>query len=204
VRAIVAGGLMSIVLIGCDAADPAPPSVVASSPGASVDAETPAFRFVVHARRIETTTRDPLGERARRAIGDAFDAVHRLVNDLYVKGFLDPDAWRAGDYDAVFDLFSGGARVAARERARALTAGTDAGERFTSIDPAGGGLWLRALVDRAGAANLVSSVVRFRARTHGDEPTLFRSEGTFLFRRTGDGWRIVAFRVVRRDRGRVT
>jgi hypothetical protein len=202
VRAAILCVLLAMAVTSCDA-DTGPedrsdaPSVTASpSPG------TPAFRFVVHARRIEATDRARFGNRDRRRVQDVIDTVRGLVTDLYVEGFLDPAGWGTGDYEPVFGLFAGGAREAARSRTRALTAGADAADRFTTIQPAGGGLWLRALVDRSGAASLVSGIVRFRARADGDEPTLFRSEATYLFRRTGDGWRIVAFEVVRRDRER--
>ncbi len=199
VPAIVVGALFVLALGSCDADGP-PETTPAPSP--SAEGSVPPFRFAVSARRIETTHRAPLGRRDRRRVQDVLDEIRGRVTDLYVAGFLDAGRWRTGDYDPVFDLFAGGARDAARARVAALTAGPDAVDRFTAIRPAGGRIALRALLDRSGAATLVSSVVRFRARADGDEPTLLWSEATYLFRRTEHGWRIVAFHVVRRDRER--
>ena len=58
------------------------------------------------------------------------------------------------------------------------------------------------LLDRSGAASLVAAAVRFRALAQGEEPMVFDSQGTYLFGRTADGWRIVSFTVVLDDRER--
>jgi hypothetical protein len=172
------------------------------SPAASVAPETPAFRFRVTARRIEPTTGAGLSERDRRAARRATDAAQALLTRLYVEGFLDPSSWREADYDAAFAVFTRAAASEARRRAGAVTAGPHAGDRYTAIEPAGGTLSLRVLVDRAGAPALVAGVVEFRARALGDPPVAIRSEGSFLLRRGAHGWRIVSFDVVRRDRPR--
>jgi ketosteroid isomerase-like protein len=200
VRAFVVAVLTLSAAASCDAVTP-PDQVPSTAPSPPDEAAAPAFRFVVGARRIEATDPTRVGRRDRRRAQEILRAVRDRITDLYVAAFLDPERWETGDYDVVFALFAGGARAAARERAAALTAGPDAAARFTTIRRAGGRIVLRALVDRSGAATLVSSAVRFRARVEGDEPALLRSQATYLLRRTDGGWRIVAFEVVRRDRG---
>lgn len=202
-RAVAICGTATLLLtpaIACDAGDPPPArdrSASAAPPPASQEA--PNLRFRVEARAIERSAPGNLGKRERTRARRAMDTVQGLVRDLYIAAYLDPASWRPGSYAEVFDLFAGGARAEARTRARALTAGEDAGERFTAIEPAGATLRLRVLMDRTGAASLVAGSVRFRARALGDAPALFRSEGTYLFRPTREGWRIVSFQVVRDD-----
>lgn len=203
-RALMSAGAALLLLVpatACDAGDP-PQDLerTEAAPSPSISQDTPGLRFRVEARAIERSARGDLGKRERTRARRAMDTVQRLVTDLYVAGYLDPASWGTGSYGNVVDLFAGGARAEARTRLRALTAGADAGERYTGIEPAEARLQLRVLMDRTGAASLVASSVRFQARALGDRPTTFRSEGTFLFRPTRDGWRIVSFQVVRDDR----
>jgi hypothetical protein len=162
--------------------------------------ETPSFRFNVEDRDVVATEPGRVSKRDRKIALGAAETVRSLVTDLYVEAFLDPGSWGSGTYDDVFRAFAGGATAEARERAGALTAGADAAERFDLIEPIGGRLALRVLVDRTGKPTLVASVVRFRARGTGEEPTVIRSEGSFLFRRVEGAWRIVSFQVERADR----
>jgi hypothetical protein len=168
--------------------------------GSSEAPGTPAFRFRVTSRRIETTGPAALSKPDRRAARRASDAAGAVLTRLYTEGFLDPTSWREEDYAQAFSVFTRAAAGEARRRAGAVTAGADAGERFTAIEPAGGKLRLRVLVDRFGTPALVAGVVEFRARAAGDAPVAIRSAGTFLLRRVGGGWRIVSFDVERRER----
>jgi hypothetical protein len=161
---------------------------------------TGSFRFNVRDREVVPTAGEHVSKRERRLAREAADEAQSLVTDLYVGAFLDPETWTSGTYDGVFEIFAGDARAEARRRAGILTAGENAGDRFDVIDPVGGRLVMRILLDRGGAPILVSSKVGFRARASGDERTLIQSEGWYLFRRVEGAWRIVSFDVERADR----
>ena len=197
----VVTALVAIVLIACEAERPpaAPPSSQETSPTVSTPA-TPSFRFAVARREVVRTARGGLSKRDRRIAQDAARSVRTLITDLYAGAFLAPDAWRTGDYDDVFAIFAGEARQEAQRRTGTLTAGEDAAQRFDSIEPTGGRLKLEILLDRSGKPAIVATDVTFRARGSGAEPTLLRSDGSYLFRRIDGGWRIVSFDVARADR----
>lgn len=194
----------TLLLASCEGeAPPDPPTGTAdATPSGSVSPGVPSFGFDVGDRDVLPTERGHLGQRIRRGAREAADRVETLITELYVGAFLDPEQWVAGTYDDVFDVFAGSARAEARQRTGILTAGAEAGDRFERIEPMKGRLLLRVLLDRGGKPLLVASKVRFRARGVGPEPVLFRSDGSFLFRRIEGAWRIVSFGVERSDRNR--
>jgi hypothetical protein len=193
----------TVLLVSCDGgtSDGDPPASDAS-PSASVAPEAPSFGFDVGDREVVATAPGHLTERERRGAREAADRVESALTDLYVAAFLDPERWASGTYDEVFDVFAGVARPEAQRRTGILTAGGDAADRFERIEPRKGRLTMRILLDRGGKPVLVSSAVRFLARSFGADPLSIRSEGTFVFQRIDGAWRIVSFDVARGDRER--
>jgi hypothetical protein len=189
------------LLVACESGPPATPdrSGAGETSAGSVAAEIPAFHFRLGDRDVVPTARGHISTRDRRDAREAADAVRSAVTDLYVGAFLDPANWMSGSYDEVFQLFAGGAGGEALSRAGTLTAGEDAAQRFEAIEPIDGRVAMRILIDRSGKPTLIASVVRFRARGIGDEVTLIRSDGTYLFRRVDGTWRIVSFQIERAD-----
>jgi hypothetical protein len=198
---VVVAAFLTIVLVACEAERPAAvePSAPETSPTVSAPA-TPSFRFALSRREVVRTARGGLSKRDRRIAQEAARSVRSLITDLYAGAFLAPDAWGTGDYDDVFAIFAGQARQEAQRRTGTLTAGEDAAQRFDSIEPVVGRLKLEILLDRGGKPAIVSTAVTFRARGSGAEPTLLRSDGSYLFRRIDGAWRIVSFDVARADR----
>jgi hypothetical protein len=196
-RAAVATLALALLAAGCDAKAP-PATSPPASPEVTSPAEppVPAFRFRVQRHAVRSAP-GGLRRRARRAVARAAEAARSVVTDLYVEAFLDPASWRPADFDDVFRAFAGPAAAEARRRVGVLTAGAGAGDRFDAIEPISGTLDLRVLLNRSAEPVLVASTVRFRARALGDDPTVLRSAGTFLLRRTRGAWRIVSFDVQR-------
>jgi hypothetical protein len=147
-----------------------------------------------------STVSGRLSKRERRTAREASGRVQSILKELYVGAFLDPENWTTGTYDDLFEIFAGNAREEARRREAILTAGENAGDRFDRIEPVDGRSAMQILLDRGWKPIVVASTVRFQARGSGAEPTLIRSEGTYLFRRTKAVWRIVSFDVERADR----
>jgi hypothetical protein len=183
-----------------DAGTEVRPGQTAASPTASTEPEITSFRFEVADREVMSTVSGRLSKRERRTAREASGRVQSILKELYVGAFLDPENWTTGTYDDLFEIFAGNAREEARRREGILTAGEDAGDRFDRIEPVDGRSAMQILLDRGGKPIVVASTVRFQARGSGAEPTLIRSEGTYLFRRTKAVWRIVSFDVERADR----
>lgn len=206
VAVAVAVAAVILLFVSCESGPPVTPgrSGGTETSTGSAEAEIPSFRFRLGDRDVVPTARGHISTRDRRGAREAGDAVRSAVTDLYVNAFLDPSNWTSGGYDEVFGLFAGGGVGEARSRADTLTAGADAAERFETIEPIDGRLAMRILIDRNGTPTLIASVVRFRARGIGDQTTLIRSDGTYLFRRVDGRWRIVSFEVERADQRKET
>jgi hypothetical protein len=200
VAALLATGTIWLLIRDTDPGTEVRPGQTDASPPDSAELEIPSFRFDVGDRELVPSARGHVSRRDRRTARQAADRVQSVVTDLYVGAFLDPGHWTAGTYDEVFEIFAGSAREEARRRVGVLTAGEGAGDRFDGIEPIDGRLALRILLDRGGKPIVVAGKVRFRARGSGAEPTLIRSDGTYLFRRIEGAWRIVSFDVERSDR----
>jgi hypothetical protein len=124
-----------------------------------------------------------------------------VIDTIYTEGFLDPSSWRGGEYDEAWAQFSDAATGRAEDSAQALTAGSSAGDAYTTIEPAKATVRPRVLVDDAGRPVSVAAVVFFSAKgVHQDGSyTLFKSTGQYFLRRDGSEWKVVAFDVRRAD-----
>jgi hypothetical protein len=171
-----------------------------ASDGDVAEPGVPAFRFTTSSRTLVRTSDKPLGPRLKRASAAAASAAEDVLTDLYVEGFLDPANWREGSYGGAFRGFTPGARARAAARPGLLTAGAQAGTRFDDIEPKGGTIATRILLDRQGAPVLVVAVVRFSAVATGAETETLRSSGQYFLERVRGRWTIVSFDVTRDDR----
>jgi hypothetical protein len=167
-----------------------------------VSPQTPEFEFklvsVTPVAGAEHTKGDP--DAVAKKAGDGI----RLVLDrMYALAFLDPNDWKNGNYASVFGFFD---RGAAAKRAEAdvstLTLGTDAGRRFSDVQPAGGTLSVRVLVDEAGIPVSASAAVQFKARATGSQgpSELVSSTGYYFMHILEGGWTIFAYSISRDDK----
>ena len=169
--------------------------------GTAVDPGTPPFDFkVAKAVAIPVTT----GQTPKRLAAAANTAASGAVNTIdtvYTEGFLDPSSWEDADYDDAWSQFSKDAAERAQADADTLTAGSDAGPAYDTIEPAKSTLRPRVLFDDNGKPVSVVAVVFFSAKGIHDDGsyTLFKSTGQYFLRRDGSDWKVVAFDVHRAD-----
>ncbi len=171
------------------------------SGGTTVAAETPELTFTVEkalAIRV-TPTQSPkkLAAAATTAGDDAVD----VIDTIYTEAFLDPSSWDGGNYDDAWAQFTDDAATQAEANADILTAGPAAGDAYTTIEPAKALAKPRVLMDDAGKAVSIETVVTFTAKGMHDDGsfTLFKSTGHYFLRRDGSDWKVVAFQVHRDD-----
>jgi hypothetical protein len=138
--------------------------------------------------------KNPAQEAARQTTG--------VIHQLYTSAFLDPANWQSGTYDSAYALFSSSAAAQAKASADVLTAGPQAGDTFTDIQPGKATIQSRVLMDLRGNPFTVVAKVTFTAEgTQTDErTTLLVSSGSFFLRRVNGDWKIVAFDVHRGDK----
>ena len=161
----------------------------------------PAFDFPPPQVGIEATSEnantDSLRETAEKAAGD----VVPIMDQLYTEAFLDPNNWKDGEFDEVWELFDEIALPSAQSAVETLTLGVNAGDVYQSVEPGKGKLKVRALFDEDG--NIVSMValVSFEAYGAGKDGTYSNvvSSGQYFLRNTGDGWKIYSFDAKRLD-----
>jgi hypothetical protein len=173
-------------------------------PGTSKSPElpTPDFQFTgtktVAIPTVATQSAKKLKEPAQEAARQTTGVIHRL----YTAAFLDPANWQSGTYDSAFEVFSSSAAAQAKTSADVLTAGPQAGETFSDIQPGKAAIKSRVLMDLRGNPSTVVAKVTFTAQgTQTDGPTtLFVSSGSFFLRRLNGDWKIVAFEVRRGDK----
>jgi len=172
-----------------------------SGSGTAVDPTTPELTFTTAKAKVVTVTpaQHPkaLADAAEAASGDAVAA----IDTVYTEGFLDPSSWEDGDYDDAWSVFTDAAGGRAEADVDALTAGTEAGSAYDTIEPVKATMRPRVIVDDRGRAVSVAAVVYFAARgVHADGSyTLFKSTGQYFLEPADGGWRIVAFDVRRAD-----
>jgi hypothetical protein len=127
--------------------------------------------------------------------------VLKIMNAIYVGGFLDPNNWQTGAYDSVWASFDQGAAAEAKKQIDTLTAGSGAGAAFERITPRSGTMQARVLLDSKDVPFSVLASVEFRAVGRGKDGSelLISSNGQFVFQLFGGVWKVVSFRVVRND-----
>jgi len=173
---------------------------------------TPPFAFKVSKKSgaLQTaavTSTKPTGKnpeiKLRGSAKEASQAAITSVTALFTEGFLDPGNWQSGSYDNVWDGFDTGAGTQAQNKdAAILTAGTSAGDAFSTILPAVSSVRTKVLLDQKGAPVSVDAIVTFRAvgaTKTGPKNVRFVSEGQFFLQKIGSDWKIVSYQVHRAD-----
>jgi hypothetical protein len=162
---------------------------------------TPDFSFrgnkAVAIPTVATQTAKKLRGAAKATVVDTTGVIHQLET----AAFLDPANWQSGSYDSLEDVFADSARAQVQAHLDALTAGPQAGQVFSDIQPGKATISSEVLMDTHGAPFTVVATVTFTARgTAKDGPgTLFVSDGSFFLRQEGGSWKVVAFDVTRHD-----
>ena len=146
----------------------------------------------------EHTSGDPKAVAQKSA-----DDIRLVLDRMYALAFLDPSNWKAGRYDTVFGFFDRGtAARTAQADAATLTLGADAGSRFMDVQPAGGTLAVRVLLDKGGAPVSASAAVDFKAKGSGKGGSgeMIVSTGQYFMHILEGGWTIFGYSVSRHDR----
>ncbi len=177
----------------------------------SSEPPTPGFQFkVLKFHAITTgpaTTQDPNAhpdtQKASQAAGPAGTIAKALLHSYYTQAFLVPDNWRKGSYDSAFVAFSDPAKNQAEQHLAVLTAGTGAGDKYTTIKPAKATIKTRVLLDSAYRPYSVACTIFFQAdattKSGGGKVNLV-SQGRFILQKDGDAWKVMSFSVSRADK----
>jgi hypothetical protein len=169
----------------------------------NVSPGTPEFSFdLASAKAIPTENRADKGAIGAVAQKSAAD-IRGVLDRMYSLAFLDPENWKSGTYDNVFGFFDlGGAQHRAQADAGTLTLGPSAGKKFTDVQPSGGTLSVKVLVDQGGNPVNATANVVFRARATGTGGTgeIVVSKGSYFMHILEGGWSVYGFSVARDDR----
>lgn len=166
---------------------------------ASATPAIPAFDFkLVKVAPVSASSTNPskLMGPARTAAASA----RGVLDQLYREGFLDSSNWTAGSYDNLWPLFEGGAAAAARSHIDVITVGS-AASGYKTVEPANGNLTVRVLLDAKNQPATMVATTRFTAiATRSDGmTTALVSDGQYVLRPVGGGWKIASFHVTRAD-----
>ena len=166
-----------------------------------LSAKTPKFDFQL------VSTKAILG--ADHSSGDPQAVAQKAGNDIktvldrmYSLAFLDPDVWQSGNYSAVYGFFDQGAAAdKAKADAATLTLGQNAGKKFSTVQPAGGTLAVKVLVDKGGTPVSATAAVTFQAKAtgKGGPSDMVLSKGQYFMHILEGGWTILGFSVSRGD-----
>lgn len=180
-------------------------------PGHS-EAPTPFFTFTTEKAAVITTgpptTQDPNAapnkQKATQAGVPAAANAKAMLHDYYTQAFLAPDNWMNGSYDNAFTNFSDQAQAQAQHHLQALTAGTAAGDTYSSIKPTKSTLKTRVLLDANYQPYAVACTIVFNAdavKKAGGGTVVLVSQGRFILEKVGAKWEITSYTVNRADRG---
>jgi hypothetical protein len=162
---------------------------------------TPAFDFQLVSATPVTEAEHIKGDPAAVA-KKAGDDIRLVLDRMYSLAFLDPHDWKTGNYASVFGFFDqGAASKKAEADASTLTLGPN-GSRFSDVQPAGGTLSVRVLVDEAGTPVSAAAAVEFKARATGSAGSseLVTSKGHYFMHILEGGWTIFAYSIARNDK----
>ena len=161
----------------------------------------PPFDFPAPQVGIEATSEKTDVESLRATAEEAAAGAVPVIDQLYTEGFLDPNNWKDGEYDEVWELFDTSALPSAESSVETLTLGVGAGDVYQSVQPEKGKMKVRVLFDENGEVVSMVALVSFEAFAAGKDGTYTNvvSEGQFFLRDTGDGWKIYSFDAKRLD-----
>jgi hypothetical protein len=192
------GGVVALAVLGAGAylltgGEDLIPNVLDPGP------DTPSFAYdtmTVKARSSSDTHRDDLVATAEGVAPD----IQVVMTGLVQGTFVDPDTW--GDYEGVFaDAMTEEAVAGAAKDVRALTLGATADQEYEFVTPERGELTVTVFMgpdDQPAQAAAASTFVGTAESVDGTLTTV-TSKGTYLLRRTDDGWRIFSYDVQRKE-----
>jgi hypothetical protein len=194
---LVAAVVGGVLLFGSDDGPTTNPSGV----GTHVEPGTPDLTFKVERAVAIPLTPAQTPKDLADAAKAAGDSAVGVIDTIYTEAFLDPSSWDGGDYGDAWSQFTDDAATRAEAQADVLTAGSAAGDLYTTIEPEQASLQPRVLMDGEGKAVSVEAVVTFWAKGIHDDGsfTLFKSTGHYFLRHDGSDWKVMAFDVHRDD-----
>ncbi len=176
-------------------------------PGHS-EAPAPTFAFQV-AKTVPVTTvlqqpngNPPDAKKSAEAATPAAANIQKSLHAFYSNAFLAPDNWTNGTYADAFGSFSAQAQAQGMKQIDVLTAGTDAGDTYSDIQPAKATMKTRVLLDPKGEPYSAVSTVTFAVDAtlkDGTGTERLLSNGQYIFEKGPEGWMITAFSVQRSD-----
>ena len=185
--ALVAGVVASAGVLGVAAW-----SLLSGEGGPLDRREVPGFTFEVQ----EVSGAGITGRAERSALTPAVDGIRRTLDELYVRGFIDPERWDGGEFPDLTEAFAGAAAERARENVADLTLG-DVAERLSFVDPSHGRMDVRFLLGEEGNPFAAWATTLFRARGVVEDGggVAIEHRGRYLLRPVEDRWLIVGYDV---------
>ena len=179
-----------------DRSSPVPGPIV-PGPLPSSGPDSPSYELTVDVRRVETEAVN--GAVRPRDLAAPVQAISRTIGELYTIGFVDPAAWRGGEFPSLFRLFAADVREQASRDVAQLTLGP-AARLVDAVRPRPARVAVRFLAD-AGDHPVAAVVdVRFAGTAEaGEVHAPVTHEGEYVLRRLNGVWRVVSYDV----RGRV-
>jgi hypothetical protein len=169
--------------------------------GGGGDEPVPAFDFPSPKVGVETTSEKTDTKSLRSAAEKAAAEAAPVIDQLYTEAFLDPNNWKDGEYDEVWEVFDPSALPSAEASIETLTLGVSAGDVYETVEPEKGKLKMRVLFDENGGVISIVALVEFEAFGARQDGTYTNvvSNGQFFLRDGGDGWKIYSFDAKRLD-----
>ncbi len=167
------------------------------------DPQTPPFAFEASKVLVVPTTATAETEKLKTKAKPPADDIRKVMDALYIDAFLDPSNWQNGSYDDVWAMFDTGSGTEAQAQANTLTAGSGAGDAFDTILPTGTStLKTKVLFDPKSEPYSVVAIVKFKATGAGKDGQDLQmlSTGQYVFQKVDGSWKVVSFRVVRKDK----
>jgi hypothetical protein len=134
----------------------------------------------------------------------AAKSIESTLANMYRWAFLDPSNRSDGTYDEVWNYFAPDMAQKAQQDAATLTLGPNASDQFSGVDPGQGALQVRVLMDKEGKPSTAVALVKFTAHATGTDnsATTLVSDGQYFLQPASGGWRIVGYKVSRKDHGK--
>ena len=159
----------------------------------------PGFTFAIGKTQAVPTKSGVNPSQLANKAQSATKSAATVLDSFYADAFLDPNAW--GKAPTAFGNFTPDAKAAAAKELSILTAGPNAADELTALQPAPSKLSTQVLFDDKGSPYQIMATVLFRADATlkaGGHATLV-STGQYFLKQVGGSWKVVAFEVKRAD-----
>ena len=167
--------------------------------------ETPEFAFKASKPIVITTAPTPTPKRPspppvrckaakKKATAAALTRPRRSAVDTldayYTAAFLDPANWQDAAYDEVFVSFTNQARAEAESQLEVMTAGSEAGFNYDTIEPLPSTVRDQGAAGSERAAGIGVGMAKFQANGDGSSggKHVFQSKGQFVLQKIDGEW----------------